>query len=177
MHVSVFCSSSPTIDEKYIQLASDLGAGIASKNWNLVSGGGKVSCMGAVAKAARAGGAKTIGVIPDALVKIEFADHDSDTLHVVKDMRERKGMIEELSDAFIVLPGGAGTLEELFEIWVGRFLKFHNKPIVILDPYDLYKPLLELVNHLESENFVKPGMQELIFWARSVDEALNHIAG
>jgi uncharacterized protein (TIGR00730 family) len=177
MHVSVFCSSSPTIDEKYIQLASDLGAGIASKNWNLVSGGGKVSCMGAVAKAARAGGAKTIGVIPDALVKIEFADHDSDILHVVKDMRERKGMIEELSDAFIVLPGGAGTLEELFEIWVGRFLKFHNKPIVILDPYDLYKPLLELVNHLESENFVKPGMQELIFWARSVDEALNHIAG
>jgi uncharacterized protein (TIGR00730 family) len=177
MHVSVFCSSSPTIDEKYIQLASDLGAGIASKNWNLVSGGGKVSCMGAVAKAARAGGAKTIGVIPDALVKIEFADQDSDTLHVVKDMRERKGMIEELSDAFIVLPGGAGTLEELFEIWVGRFLKFHNKPIVILDPYDLYKPLLELVNHLESENFVKPGMQELIFWARSVDEALNHIAG
>jgi uncharacterized protein (TIGR00730 family) len=177
MHVSVFCSSSPTINEKYIQLASDLGAGIASKKWNLVSGGGKVSCMGAVAKAARAGGAKTIGVIPDALVKIEFADHDSDTLHVVKDMRERKGMIEELSDAFIVLPGGAGTLEELFEIWVGRFLKFHNKPIVILDPYDLYKPLLELVNHLESENFVKPGMQELIFWARSVDEALNHIAG
>ena len=97
--------------------------------------------MGAVAKAARAGGAKTIGVIPDALVKIEFADHDSDVLHVVKDMRERKGMIEELSDAFVVLPGGAGTLEELFEIWVGRYLKFHNKPIVILDPFDLYKPL------------------------------------
>ncbi len=71
--------------------------------------------MGAVAKAARAGGAQTIGVIPDALVKIEFADHDSDQLHVVKDMRERKGLIEELSDAFVVLPGGAGTLEELFE--------------------------------------------------------------
>jgi len=177
MHISVFCSSSPTIDEKHIQLASDLGARIASRNWNLVSGGGRVSCMGAVARAARAGGAKTIGVIPEALVKIEFADHESDELHVVKDMRERKGLIEELSDAFVVLPGGAGTLEELFEIWVGRFLKFHNKPIVILDPFDLYKPLLELINHLEAENFVKPGMQELIFWARSVDEALNHIAG
>ena len=176
VHISVFCSSSPTIDEKHIQLATDLGSGIAARNWNLVSGGGRISCMGAVARAARAGGAKTIGVIPDALVKIEFADHDSDVLHVVKDMRERKGMIEELSDAFVVLPGGAGTLEELFEIWVGRYLKFHNKPIVILDPYDLYQPLLELINHLEGENFVKPGMQELIFWARSVDEALNHIA-
>jgi uncharacterized protein (TIGR00730 family) len=177
MKVSVFCSSSPTIDKKHIQLAADLGAGIAARSWTLVSGGGKISSMGAVARAARAGGAKTIGVIPDALVKIEFADHDSDTLHVVKDMRERKGLIEELSDAFVVLPGGAGTLEELFEIWVGRYLKFHNKPIAILDPFDLYKPLLDLVNHLEAENFVKPGMQELIYWARSVDEALNHIAG
>ena len=82
MKVSVFCSSSPTIDEKHIQLASDLGAGIAARNWTLVSGGGKISSMGAVAKAARAGGAHTIGVIPDALVKIEFADHDSDQLHV-----------------------------------------------------------------------------------------------
>lgn len=173
MHISVFCSSSPTIDEKHIQVASDLGAGIAARNWNLVSGGGRVSCMGAVARAARAGGAKTIGVIPEALVKIEFADHDSDVLHVVKDMRERKGMIEELSDAFVVLPGGAGTLEELFEIWVGRYLKFHNKPVVILDPFGIYNPLHELVEHLEVENFIKPGMRELISWTTDVTQALK----
>jgi uncharacterized protein (TIGR00730 family) len=132
--------------------------------------------MGAVARAAREGGARTIGVIPESLVKIEFADHDSDELHVVKDMRERKGKIEEISDAFIILPGGAGTLEEFFEIWVGRFLKFHDKPIAILDPFDLYKPLLNLIDHLEAENFVKPGQRELVFWARTVDEALDHIA-
>ena len=176
MHVSVFCASSPAIDEKYVNLAADLGAGIAARNWTLVSGGGKISSMGAVARAARAGGAKTIGVIPESLVKIEFADHDSDELIVVNDMRERKGKIEELSDAFVVLPGGAGTLEEFFEIWVGRFLKFHNKPIAILDPFDLYKPLQDLINHLEAENFVKPGQRELVYWARSVQEALDHIA-
>ena len=175
MKVCVFCSSSPSIDDKYIQLSADLGTGIGARNWTLVSGGGRISSMGAVARAARENGAKTIGVIPDSLVKVEFADHDSDELHVVRDMRERKGMIEEISDAFIVLPGGAGTLEELFEMWVGRFLKFHNKPIVILDPFDLYQPLIQLINHLEAENFVKPGMQELIFWATSVEEALNHI--
>ena len=176
MRVSVFCSSSPTIDEKYIQLSSDLGAAIGGRNWTLVSGGGRISSMGAVARAARENGGFTIGVIPESLEKIEFADRDSDELHIVKDMRERKGLIEELSDAFIVLPGGPGTLEEFFEIWVGRFLNFHNKPIAILDPFDLYKPLLSLIEHLEAEKFVKPGQRELIFWARSVDEALNHIS-
>lgn len=176
MHVSVFCASSPAIDEKYVKLAAELGTGIALRNWTLVSGGGRISSMGAVARAAREGGAKTIGVIPESLVKIEFADHDSDELLVVKDMRERKGKIEEISDAFIILPGGAGTLEEFFEIWVGRFLKFHNKPIAILDPFDLYKPLLELIDHLEAENFVKPGQRELVYWARTVEEALDHIA-
>lgn len=176
MQVSVFCASSPTVDEKYILLAAELGAGLGLRKWTLVSGGGRISCMGAVARSAREHGSKTIGVIPESLVKIEFADHDSDELHVVKDMRERKGKIEELADAFIVLPGGAGTLEEFFEIWVGRFLKFHDKPIVILDPFDLYKPLVDLIDHLEAENFVKPGQRELVYWARSVEEALEHIA-
>ena len=175
MRVSVFCSSSPAIEDKYTDLASQLGSEIALRKWDLVSGGGRISCMGAVARAARERGGFTIGVIPESLVKIEFADHDNHELHVVKDMRERKGLIEELSDAFVVLPGGAGTLEEFFEIWVGRFLKFHDKPIVLLDPFDIYKPLEELIDHLEMANFVKPGQRELLFWAKSVDEALNHI--
>jgi uncharacterized protein (TIGR00730 family) len=176
MRVCVFCSSSPAIDDKYIQLSSQLGAGIGTRSWTLVSGGGRISSMGAVARATRENGGKTIGVIPEQLKQIEFADHDSDELHVVKDMRERKGLIEQLSDAFIVLPGGPGTLEEFFEIWVGRFLKFHNKPIAILDPFDLYKPLNELLDHLEAEKFVKPGQRELVYWARTVDEALEHIS-
>lgn len=176
LRVCVFCSSSPSIDQKYIELSSALGSGIGSRNWTLVSGGGRISSMGAVARATRESGGKTIGVIPEQLRQIEFADHESDELHVVSDMRERKGLIEELSDGFIILPGGPGTLEEFFEIWVGRFLKFHNKPIAILDPFDLYKPLSQLLDHLEAEKFVKPGQRELVYWARSVDEALDHIS-
>ena len=89
---------------------------------------------------------------------------------------EIQGKIETLADSFVILPGGAGTLEEFFEIWVGRFLKFHDKPIVILDPFDLYQPLLNLIEHLERENFVKPGQRELLFWAKDVEQALDFIS-
>jgi uncharacterized protein (TIGR00730 family) len=88
-------------------------------------------------------------------------------------MGERKAMITDIADAFITLPGGAGTLEEFFEIWVGRYLKFHNKPVVILDPFGIYNPLHELVEHLEVENFIKPGMRELISWTTDVTQALK----
>ncbi|MCX6428740.1 MAG: TIGR00730 family Rossman fold protein [Actinobacteria bacterium] len=172
MRISVFCSSSPTIATKYVDLATELGVAIGERGWNLVSGGGHISMMGAVARGVRSSGGHTIGVIPQALVDIEFADHDSDELLIVNSMRERKGKIEELADAFITLPGGPGTLEELFEIWVGRFLKFHDKPVIILDPFDLYGPLRELIDHLEVEGFVKPGQRELLHWCSSVEEAL-----
>lgn len=172
MRVAVFCSSSPTIHDKYLELATDLGLAIGQRSWDLVSGGGHISMMGAVARGVRTGGGRTIGVIPQSLVDIEFADNESHELHVVGSMRERKAMMEEKSDAFIALPGGPGTLEELFEIWVGRFLKFHDKPVIILDPFDLYAPLRDLLDHLEVEGFVKPGQQELLHWCRTVDEAL-----
>lgn len=120
---------------------------------------------------------RTIGVIPQRLVDIEFADKESDELHVVDSMRSRKAMIEDLSDAFIALPGGIGTLEELFEIWVGRFLKFHNKPVIVLDPFGLYTPLASLIDHLEEHGFVKPGQRELLHWASSIDQALDIAAG
>jgi uncharacterized protein (TIGR00730 family) len=173
MRIAVYCSSSQTIDPKYIDLARDLGAGIAARSWELVTGGGHISAMGAVSRGARESGGRTIGVIPQRLVDIEFADKECDELHVVDSMRSRKAMIEDLSDAFIALPGGIGTLEELFEIWVGRFLKFHAKPVIILDPYNLYAPLANLIDHLEVHGFVKPGQRELLHWAKSVDEALD----
>ncbi|MEY3857723.1 MAG: hypothetical protein RL290_317 [Actinomycetota bacterium] len=173
MRIAVFCSSSPTIDPKYLDLAFELGEAIAANSWELVTGGGHISMMGAVSRGARQGGGRTIGVIPQALVDIEFADHDNDELHVVETMGERKAMITDISDAFITLPGGAGTLEEFFEIWVGRYLKFHNKPVVILDPFGIYNPLHELVEHLEVENFIKPGMRELISWTTDVKQALK----
>ena len=177
MRIAVYCSSSQTIDPKYIELARDLGAGIAMRSWELVSGGGHISAMGAVSRGARDSGGRTIGVIPQRLVDIEFADKECDELHVVDSMRNRKAMIEDLSDAFIALPGGIGTLEELFEIWVGRFLKFHAKPVIVLDPFDLYAPLATLIDHLEEHGFVKPGQRELLHWAKNIDEALDIAAG
>ena len=172
MRIAVYCSSSQTIDPKYIELAHNLGAGIATRSWEVVSGGGHISAMGAVSRGARESGGRTIGVIPQRLVDIEFADKECDELHVVDSMRNRKAMIEDLSDAFIALPGGIGTLEELFEIWVGRYLQFHNKPVIILDPFGVYQPLHALVEHLENEKFVKPGMRDLIHWTTTVEEAV-----
>ena len=115
--VCVFCASSLTIDERYLELARAAGTGIAGRGWNLVSGAGSISMMGEVGRAARAAGGHTIGVIPDALVEMEVADHDSDEFIVTRDMRQRKAIMDERSDAFLALPGGIGTLEELFEIW------------------------------------------------------------
>ena len=173
MRIAVFCSSSPSIDSKFIDLAFDLGEAIARSGAELVSGGGHISAMGAISRGARSVGGRTIGIIPQKLVDIEFADHDSDELIVVDSMRTRKAKIEDMSDAFITLPGGLGTLEELFEIWVGRYLKFHDKPVIILDPFGIYQPLHALVEHLENENFVKPGMRELLHWTTTVEEAVT----
>lgn len=175
MRIAVYCSSSPLIDQKYIDLSYDLGAAIARSGAELVSGGGHISSMGAVSRGARSEGGKTIGIIPQKLVDIEFADHDNDELVVVDTMRARKGKIEELADAFIALPGGLGTLEELIEIWVGRYLGFHQKPIVILDPFGIYSKLHELVIELEDARFVKEGMRDLVLWANTIEEALTFI--
>jgi len=176
MRIAVFCSSSPTIDAKYQTVATELGNAIGNKGWGLVSGGGHISTMGAIGRAVREVGGHTIGVIPQSLVDIEFADHDSHELHVVDSMRERKAKIEDLADAFITLPGGPGTLEEFFEIWVGRFLKFHNKPVLILDPHGAFAPLVTLLDHLEAEGFVKPGQRELVTWCTSVDQAIESLS-
>ena len=176
MRIAVYCSSSPLIDKKNIDFAFDLGAAIGAMGAELVSGGGHISSMGAIARGARSKGGVTIGIIPQKLVDIEFADHDSDELIIVDSMRSRKGKIEELADGFIALPGGLGTLEELIEIWVGRYLGFHNKPIVILDPYGIYQKLHELVIELEAEQFVKPGMRDLVLWSSSIEESLQFIS-
>lgn len=176
MRIAVYCSSSPAIDQKFIDLSFELGAAIARTGADLVSGGGHISSMGAISRGARSEGGKTIGIIPQKLVDIEFADHDSDELVIVDSMRTRKGKIEELADAFIALPGGLGTLEELIEIWVGRYLGFHNKPIVILDPFGVYTKLHELVIELESGHFVKEGMRDLVLWATTIEETIFHIS-
>lgn len=131
--VCVYCASGPT-DPTLLALAAKVGAAIADRGWTLVWGGGNVSAMGALAVAARAHGGRTVGVIPKALLHREVADIDADELIVTDTMRERKQVMDDRSDAFLTLPGGIGTLEELFETWTGRYLGLHDKPVVLLDP-------------------------------------------
>lgn len=174
--VCVFCASSQRIDDRYVELAAQTGAAIASRGWTLVSGAGSISMMGAVAAAARAGGGHTIGVIPQGLVDMEVADEDADELVVTRDMRQRKGVMDERSDAFLALPGGIGTLEELMEVWTSRHLRMHPKPIVVLDPWDDYALLREQIDHWVRTGFVSQSAAEQVVWTSSVDDALDAIA-
>jgi uncharacterized protein (TIGR00730 family) len=172
----VFCSSSERIDPAYVELATAVGTAVAQRGWQLVSGGGSVSMMGAVARAARAGGARTLGVIPKALEAAEIADHDADELVVTGDMRERKGLMDARADAFLTLPGGIGTLEELLEIWVARSLGMHGKPVVVLDPDDLYGPLRAQVSALVAAGFVREAAAAEVRWVRTVVAAFDELA-
>jgi hypothetical protein len=173
MRVAVYCSSAPDIKPEYLDLAFNIGVAIGTEGWDLVWGGGTASMMGAVARGARSVGAPTIGVIPERLRNKEFEDAEASEMHVVSDMRTRKGKIEDLSDAFIALPGGIGTLEEFFEIWVGRYLGFHNKPVVVCDPHGAYEPLRESLAHLTHLNFMKPGQRELVTWSTEISSAIS----
>lgn len=171
--VCVFCASSDRIDSKYVDLAADVGAELARRGHVLVTGGGSVSCMGAVARAARAGGAVTIGVIPEGLLAWEVADESADELVVTPDMRVRKGEMDRRAEAFLTLPGGLGTLEELLEIWVARTLRMHDKPLVVLDPDGVFAPLREQVVRLIERGFARPSVNDAIAWASSVSQAFD----
>lgn len=149
----VYCSAGTT-DPAYLELAARVGTEIAQRGWQLVSGGGHVSMMGAVATAARAGGATTVGVIPKHLVHREVADVDSDELVVTDTMRQRKQVMEDRADAFLTLPGGIGTLEEFFETWTGGHLGQHAKPMAILDPDGHYAGLFTWLAELRERGFV-----------------------
>ena len=175
MNISVYCASSTAVSDENLVLGFNLGRAIGNAGHDLVWGGGAISVMGEVAKGVRSVGGKTIGVIPERLRNVEFIDHDSTELHIVSDMRERKGLIEKLADGFITLPGGIGTLEEFFEIWVGRYLGFHNKPIAVLDPENVYGSLRNALDELTAKNFMKPGQHELVKWCSEIDVALNHV--
>jgi uncharacterized protein (TIGR00730 family) len=173
--ICVYCASSQKIDDRYVELAAQVGTELARRGHGLVSGGAKISCMGAVARAVRAGGGHTVGVIPEALVDIEIADEEADELIVTTDMRERKGVMDARSDAFLVLPGGIGTLEELFEIWSSRVLGLHDRPLVVLDPWGLYAPLRHLVETMYDQGFTRPHVFDAISWTTDVAEAFTFL--
>ena len=168
----MFCASSTSIDPAYVDLAAEAGAVLARRGHSLVSGGGALSSMGAVARAARAGGAWTVGVIPAALLQLEVGDRDADELLVVDDMRVRKGLMDSRSDAFLALPGGLGTLEELTEVWTSRFLGLHDKPVVALeDP--LWEPLRAQVDLMVARGFVRREAAAALQWASSLEHAFD----
>lgn len=170
--VCVYCASGP-VGQEYLDLARGLGTEIGKRGWQLVSGGGNVSMMGAVAEATREGGGNTVGVIPKALVHREVADVDADELVVTDTMRQRKQIMEDRADAFITLPGGIGTLEELFETWTAGYLGMHAKPVVLLDPIGHYDGLLEWLDGLEGSGFVGRAALSRLIRVADVTEALD----
>ena len=175
--ICVYCASADGIPARYVDLARAVGVEIAARGWELVSGGGRVSMMGAVAVAARAGGARTTGVIPRSMVEREWADHDSDELLVVDTMRERKAQMEARADAFVALPGGLGTCEELFEVWTAGALGLHAKPVVLLDPDGHYAGLLDWVHGMATRGFLRAAALGRLTVTTDVDGALDACAG
>jgi uncharacterized protein (TIGR00730 family) len=171
--IGVFCASSSTLEPKWLDLATRTGRELAARGHTLVSGGGCVGMMGAVADAARESGARTVGVIPQALVDLEVADTSADELIVTSSMAERKTLIIEKSDAFIVLPGGLGTLDEFFEVWTLATLGMHDKPIVVLDSNGFYRALAEWLRRLVSDNFVRSEALQMLFVAPDVGGAFD----
>lgn len=152
----VFCGSSSGIREAYVQAARDLGALLARQKIRLVYGGGNVGLMGALADSVMAAGGEAIGVIPQSLIQHEVGHRGITELRIVRSMHERKATMADLSDAFVALPGGIGTFEELFEIWTWAQLGLHKKPLGLVDVAGYYDHLIAMTDHAVAEGFLKP---------------------
>lgn len=172
--VTVYCSSSSAIPKAYFEAGEALGKAIAQNKWNLVYGGNAVGLMGHLADACRSAGGKVVGITPQLFVDKGVADKACHELVVCNTMRERKGLLEERADAFVAMPGGLGTFEEVFEIIVGKQLRYHAKPIVLLNVNDYFGPLLAMVEHGIEQRFIKPSARELYFVTADVGEAVEH---
>jgi hypothetical protein len=156
MHICVYCSSSNGVAAHFFETARDLGARIAQRGDTLVYGGADVGLMGELAHAVKGGGGRVIGVMPETMMAKKITFDEADELIVTPTMRERKARMEVLADAFVVLPGGFGTLEELAEVLTLRQLSEHTKPIVVVNVRAFYDPLIALFEHYYREGFAKP---------------------
>ncbi len=174
--VLVFCGSSPGLRPEYAACATQLGRTLAARDLELVYGGARVGLMGALADSALAAGGTVIGVIPTRLVEHEIAHAGVTKLHVVETMHERKALMAELSDAVIALPGGSGTLDELFELFTWKQLGLHRKPIGLLDVESYWQPLLGLLEHAINERFLRAEYVESLLVERSPDALLDRLA-
>lgn len=162
LSICVYCGSRFGNSPAFLAAAQALGREIAQRGWRMVYGGGNVGLMGATADAAMAAGAEVVGVIPERLLNREVGHRGVTELHVVQTMHERKKLMAELADAFVALPGGIGTFEELFEVWTWRHLGYHDQPIGLLNIEGFYDPLLTFMTHTERAGFVDAEQQSML---------------
>lgn len=160
--VCVFCGSRAGTRAPYAGTAAEVGRMLATEGWRLVYGAGDIGLMGEVARAAQAAGAQTFGVIPTHLVEREHAKRDVSSFVITSNMHERKTVMYMNSDALVVLPGGAGTLDEFFEVLTWRQIGLHAKPIFLLNVEEYWTPLVALIDHVVAEGFAGPDIQAAI---------------
>ncbi len=158
----IYCGSSGRVAEHYFETARQTGRLLAARGIDIVFGGGRVGLMGALADAALEAGARVYGVIPTRLVDLEVGHHGLTELHVVDTMHERKTRMAELADGFVALPGGWGTLEEMFEATTWTQLGYHHKPVGLLNAHGYYDHLIAFLSHAIDESFIRPTHQQLI---------------
>ena len=166
--VCVFCGSRPGLRASYETAATETGEMLARQGWRLVYGAGDVGLMGSVARAAQGAGGASFGVIPRHLVEAETGKTDLDTYVVTETMHERKKVMFMNADAIVMLPGGAGSLDEFFEVLTWRQLSLHDKPILLLDIDGYWQPLRQLINHVIDEGFANDSLKSFIHYVSSV---------
>ncbi len=171
----VYCSSSAWLDPKYYAAAEQLGRDMVDRGWGLVYGGGNAGLMGSVARAVKSSGGHVVGIIPDFMIERELAFHAADELVTVATMRERKRLMAERADAFVTLPGGIGTLEELTEIMTERYLNLTRKPVVLVNQDGFYDDLIRFFDRMVSERFKSPGLTDLFTVASDIDGIWTHL--
>jgi len=174
--ICVYCGSSNDVAEPYFEAARAMGRCLAGRGIGVVFGGGSVGMMGALADAALAEGGEVTGVIPDKLKDLELEHRGITKLHVVATMHQRKTKMAELSDGFIALPGGWGTLEEIFEATTWTQLQYHHKPVGLLNAHGYYDALLAFLRHAATEGFIRNRHRDLIKVATDPDELLERLA-
>ncbi len=173
--VTVFCGSSDSVDRKYFAAAEELGAKLARRGWRLIYGGGGVGLMGSLARAVLAHGGEVTGIIPKALLELGVGDTGLTELVVTDGLRDRKAIMDERGDAFVALPGGLGTLEEVLEALTLKQLGYHRKPIAVLDLHGFFDPLWAQFQRGIDEGFIKPEFLDLWYPAPDIDALLRYL--
>lgn len=171
----VYCGSRPGSDAAYLEAATAVGQWIGQHGGQLVYGGGCTGLMGQVAEATRQAGGRVVGIIPQALVDREMANTLCDELHIVANMHQRKAMMAKRSHAFLALPGGIGTFEELFEVWTWRQLGYHDKPIGLLNVAGYYDSLLQFLHSTVTHGFMGDWQMDLVHSGEHIPQLLAHL--